>query len=236
MIINSLNSLSLNPARPPEKAIVLLSGGLDSATCLGLVKCTFPEVKIHAMFFDYGQTHLEEEKAKSIFLAKEYCVAFHDIRLPELPGSALTDGKPVETVVGGTNIAPTFVPGRNLIFASHAAALAEVIGAEVIVTGINAVDYSGYPDCRPEFVRKMQAVINVSLPSGTEHNRPIHYCAPLLYMTKVEIVKLAMNLHIDLSKTHSCYFPTADGEACHVCASCVIRDKAIAEATEINNT
>ena len=236
MIINSLNSLSVNPDRPPKKVIVLLSGGLDSATCLGLVRCTFPNAQIHAVFFDYGQTHLEEEKAKSILLAREYCVAFHDIRLPELPGSALTDGKPVETVVGGTNIAPTFVPGRNLIFASHAAALAEVIGAEVIVTGINAIDYSGYPDCRPEFVEAMQVVIKMALPSGTEHGRPIHYSAPLLYMTKVEIVKRAMTLHIDLNKTHSCYFPTAKGDACHLCASCVIRDKAIAEAEGMNNT
>lgn len=226
MIANTLSSILPDGVCPPEKVVVLLSGGLDSVTCLAMVNQLAPDARIHTMFFAYGQAHLEAERARAEEASNKYRTIHHYCMLPELAGSLLTDGQPVDSILD-TSVAPTFVPGRNMIFAAHAAALAETIGASVIVTGVNSVDYSGYPDCRPDFVRAMREVIRCALPSGAHHNKGIHYCAPLLYMSKQDIVRRAVSLGVDIDHTHSCYFPTAEGKACHACDSCRIRDEAI---------
>ena len=209
-----------------KRAVVLLSGGLDSTTTLAITIAEGYEA--YALSFDYGQRHrIEMEAARRVansLGAKELRVAKIDLRI--FGGSALTDDvgvpkKRSETEIGG-GIPITYVPARNTIFLSHALALAETIGSRDIFIGANAIDYSGYPDCRPEFIEAFETLANLGTKAGVEgaHFR-IH--APLIKFSKAEIIHKALELDVDLSLTHSCYDPSPDGLACGDCDSCLFR-------------
>ena len=216
-----------------KKAVVLLSGGLDSTTTLAVARRQGYEC--YALSFDYGQRH-QVELAASKRVAQALGVAAHRIGQldPELfRGSALTDNVAVPKLRTDEEISQgipvTYVPCRNLIFLSFAAAWAEVIPATDIFLGINALDYSGYPDCRPEFINAFENLVNLGSKAGQEGARfKIH--APLVSMTKAEIVRQAVDLGVDLSLTHSCYDPSADGVACGQCDACLLRQKGFKEA------
>ena len=216
-----------------KRAVVLLSGGLDSTTTLAITIAEGYEA--YALSFDYGQRHrIEMEAARRVansLGAKELRVAKIDLRI--FGGSALTDDvgvpkKRSETEIGG-GIPITYVPARNTIFLSHALALAETIGSTDIFIGANAIDYSGYPDCRPEFIEAFETLANLGTRAGVEgaHFR-IH--APLIKFSKAEIIHKALELDVDLSLTHSCYDPSPDGLACGNCDSCLFRLKGFREA------
>jgi len=216
-----------------KRAVVLLSGGLDSTTTLAITIAEGYEA--YALSFDYGQRHrIEMEAARRVansLGAKELRVAKIDLRI--FGGSALTDDvgvpkKRSETEIGG-GIPITYVPARNTIFLSHALALAETIGSTDIFIGANAIDYSGYPDCRPEFIEAFETLANLGTRAGVEgaHFR-IH--APLIKFSKAEIIHKALELDVDLSLTHSCYDPSPDGLACGDCDSCLFRLKGFREA------
>jgi 7-cyano-7-deazaguanine synthase len=216
-----------------KKAVVLLSGGLDSTTTLAIARSE--GFDCFALSFDYGQRHQVELEA-SRRVAKALGVKEHRVtRLdPGLfRGSALTDDVAVpkhrtEEQIG-EGIPVTYVPCRNLIFLSFAAAWAEVIPATDIFLGINALDYSGYPDCRPEFISAFENLVNLGTKAGQQGARfTIH--APLVSMTKAEIVRKALDLGVDLSLTHSCYDPSPDGVACGECDACLLRQKGFKEA------
>lgn len=214
-------------------AVVLLSGGLDSSTALAIaIERGFSP---HAISFRYGQRHQRElEAARAI--AQHYHVTDHrtaDIDLRLFGGSALTSDElavPHERSLAdmGHGIPVTYVPGRNLIFLSLATAFAEVIGADDIFLGINALDYSGYPDCRPEFLDAFQATANLATKAGTEDGRTLHYHAPLIQLTKADIVREGTRLSVPWELTWSCY----EGRelACGQCDSCLLRLKGFAEA------
>ncbi len=216
-----------------KRAVVLLSGGLDSTTTLAITIAEGYEA--YALSFDYGKRHqIEMEAARRVansLGAKELRVAKIDLRI--FGGSALTDDvgvpkKRSETEIGG-GIPITYVPARNTIFLSHALALAETIGSTDIFIGANAIDYSGYPDCRPEFIEAFETLANLGTKAGVEgaHFR-IH--APLIKFSKAEIIHKALELDVDLSLTHSCYDPSPDGLACGDCDSCLFRLKGFREA------
>ncbi len=216
-----------------KHAIVLLSGGLDSATTLAIARSQGYET--NALSFDYGQRHHRElEAAKRIagsLDAKRHLVVKIDIQI--FAGSALTDKVDIpksrtEKQIA-TGIPATYVPARNTIFLAHALAWAETIGAGHIFIGANAIDYSGYPDCRPEFIMLFETLANVATKSGVEGAR-IQVHAPLIKMSKADIVRKAVELNIDLSLTHSCYDPLPDGRACGECDSCQLRQKGFREA------
>jgi 7-cyano-7-deazaguanine synthase len=216
-----------------KNAVVLLSGGLDSTTTLAIARSE--GFNCFALSFDYGQRHQVELEA-SRRVAKALGVKEHRVtRLdPELfRGSALTDDVAVpkhrtEEQIS-QDIPVTYVPCRNLIFLSFAAAWAEVIPATDIFLGINALDYSGYPDCRPEFISAFENLVNLGTKAGQQGARfKIH--APLVSMTKAEIVRKAVDLGVDLSLTHSCYDPSPDGVACGECDACLLRQKGFKEA------
>ena len=211
-----------------KRAVVLLSGGLDSATVLAL--CRAQGYQAHALSFRYGQRHGREiaaaQKIASSLGIEEHRIAEIDLRL--FGGSALTAEIAVPKARSenemATGIPITYVPARNTIFLSYALAWAEVLGATDIFLGVNAVDYSGYPDCRPEFIQAFEHLANLATRAGVEGNRfTIH--APLLAMTKAEIIERGLSLGVDYSLTHSCYDPTADGVACGLCDSCQVRLK-----------
>ena len=216
-----------------KRAVVLLSGGLDSTTTFALAIAEGFEV--YALSFDYEQRHkIEIEAARRVAKslgAKEYRVARIDNGI--FAGSALTSDIGVPKARPATEIAQgipiTYVPARNTIFLSHALAWAEVIGAFDIFIGVNALDYSGYPDCRPEFIAAFEKLANLSTKAGLEGAHfKIH--TPLIKMSKAEIVRQALELKIDLSLTHSCYDPLPDGRACGQCDSCQLRKKGFREA------
>jgi 7-cyano-7-deazaguanine synthase len=216
-----------------KNAVVLLSGGLDSTTTLAIARSE--GFDCFALSFDYGQRHQVELEA-SRRVAKALGVKEHRVtRLdPALfRGSALTDDVAVpkrrtEEQIGQC-IPVTYVPCRNLIFLSFAVAWAEVIPATDIFLGINALDYSGYPDCRPEFISAFENLVNLGTKAGQQGARfKIH--APLVSMTKAEIVHKAIDLGVDLSLTHSCYDPSPDGVACGECDACLLRQKGFKEA------
>jgi 7-cyano-7-deazaguanine synthase len=216
-----------------KHAVVLLSGGLDSATTLAIARSQGYEA--YALSFDYGQRHLRElEAARKIAKslgAKEHRTVKIDNQI--FAGSALTDDVDVPKSRSeeeiGRGIPPTYVPARNTIFLAHALAWAETIPAGHIFIGANAIDYSGYPDCRPEFIALFETLANVATKAGTEGARfQIH--APLLPLSKADIVRKAVELDVDLSLTHSCYDPTPDGQACGKCDSCQLRLKGFREA------
>ena len=216
-----------------KHAVVLLSGGLDSATTLAIARASGHE--IYALSFDYGQRHRRElEAAKKIaesLGAKEHRVVKIDNTI--FAGSALTDDIDVPKSRSEKEMAAgipvTYVPARNTIFLAHALAWAETIPAGHIFIGANAVDYSGYPDCRPEFIVLFETLANVATKAGAEGARlQIH--APLIKMSKADIVRKAVELNVDLSLTHSCYDPRSDGRACGKCDSCQLRLKGFREA------
>jgi len=209
-----------------ESAVVLLSGGLDSATVLA---CAMSEGwKCHTLAFRYGQRHSVELAAASEISRTMGAVEHRvlDIDLSALGGSSLTGSGDVpkgrsEQEIGG-GIPTTYVPARNTVFLSLGLAWAEVLGASRIYIGVNAVDYSGYPDCRPEFVRAFEVVANLATRIGTE-GAGLKILAPLQKLTKAEIVTLGMRLGVDYSLTRSCYDPGSDGRPCLTCDSCQLR-------------
>ena len=213
-----------------KRAVVLLSGGLDSATTLALA-CR-DGFAAHALSFDYGQRHKLELKAAERIAAAlgahEHRIAVIDLRF--FGGSALTGDIAVPKNRETQNDIPiTYVPARNTIFLSYALAWCEVLGAADIFIGANAIDYSGYPDCRPEFIAAFEQLAGVATRAGVEGTKfSIH--APLISMSKGEIIRKGTELGVDLSLTHSCYDPTADGLACGECDSCRLRLKGFREA------
>ena len=216
------------------KAVCLLSGGLDSSTCLAVARRDGFEC--YALSFDYGQRHrLEVEAARKV---AEALGAIRQITMPidlrVFGGSALTTdidvpkGRSVEEMSHGIPV--TYVPARNTVFLSFAVAWAEVLGAGDIFIGVNAIDYSGYPDCRPEYISAFEKMANLATRSGVEGNTRVRIHTPLIQLSKAEIVKLAVQLGVDFSLTHSCYDPDAEGRACGACDSCLLRKKGFAEA------
>ena len=219
---------------PNRKAVVLLSGGLDSTTTLAIAKeqCFRP----YALSFRYGQRHEFELEAASR-IAKASGVEQHtivDIDLRSFGGSALTSdidvpkGRNPEEM--STGIPITYVPARNTIFLSFALAWAEVLECSDIFIGVNALDYSGYPDCRPEFIAAYERMANLATKAGVEGRTRVRIHTPLLDLTKAGIVKLGRKLGLDFGLTFSCYDPGADGRACGQCDACLLRRKGFDEA------
>jgi 7-cyano-7-deazaguanine synthase len=208
-----------------KRAVVLLSGGLDSATTLAIARRDGFEP--HALSFDYGQRHkLELDAAKRIAAAlgaREHRIAKIDLRI--FGGSALTGEIAVpknREAKNASDIPVTYVPARNTIFLSYALAWCEVLGAIDIFIGANAIDYSGYPDCRPEFIAAFERLANLATKAGVEGTRfRIH--APLISLSKADIIRKGTELGVDFSLTHSCYDPAEDGHACGECDSCRLR-------------
>jgi 7-cyano-7-deazaguanine synthase len=214
-------------------AVVLLSGGLDSATTLAIARAEGHAV--HALSFRYGQRHAIELTAAAQVArhlgAQRHVVAEIDLRA--FGGSALTDtiAVPKGRSAGAmaTAIPITYVPARNTIFLAHALGWAEVIGAGSIYIGVNALDYSGYPDCRPEFIAAFERLANLATRSATELGRPLTIRAPLVDLTKAEIIRRGMALGVDFGMTRSCYDPDPDGRGCGGCDSCQLRLKGFRE-------
>ena len=211
------------------KAIVLLSGGLDSTTTLAIAKSLGYD--LFAISFNYGQRHkIELERAKTV--AREIKTKEHriiDIDLRQFGGSALTDDIDVPTHRGdekmSISIPITYVPARNTIFLSYALAYAEVTQCNNIFIGVTSVDYSGYPDCRPEFITAFEILANLATKAGIEGMDRIKIHTPLIHMTKAEIIKKGLSLGVDYGLTHSCYNPNEVGLACGNCDSCLLRLK-----------
>ena len=225
----------LSPTVPAgTKAVLLLSGGLDSATLLAWA--TRAGYAVHALSFRYGQRHLLEiDRART--LAAHWKAAQHvicDFDLRQFGGSALTSDTAVPKDRGeqamATGIPITYVPARNTIFLSFALAWAEVLGAQDVLIGVNALDYSGYPDCRPEYVAAFEAMANLATRTGVEGTTRLKIQAPLMRMTKREIVQLGTALGVDFALTTSCYDPAPDGAACGHCDACALRLRGFEQA------
>jgi len=216
-----------------KKAIVLLSGGLDSATVVAMAQAQGYEV--YALSFRYGQRHSVELDAADA-IAKHLGVTEHktavlDLRL--FGGSALTADIDVPKDELGHNegeIPVTYVPARNTIFLSFALAYAEVVGAKDIFIGVNALDYSGYPDCRPEYIASFEAMANLATKAGVTEDERVRIQTPLIDLTKAQIATEGTRLGVDYAMTVSCYDPNPRGEACGHCDSCLLRAKGFAEA------
>ncbi|MFM7166875.1 MAG: 7-cyano-7-deazaguanine synthase QueC [Planctomycetaceae bacterium] len=215
------------------RAVVLLSGGLDSATALAVARSQGYE--LHAISFDYGQRH-RFELAAAQKVAQAAAVASHVLFRVDTSifrGSALTNDIPVPhnraEAEMSSGIPVTYVPARNTIFLSVALGLAESLQANDLFLGVNAVDYSGYPDCRPEFVQAFEKMANLATKVGVEGGQ-IRIHAPLIHLTKGQIIQQGLQLSVDYSLTHSCYDPAADGASCGECDSCQLRLKGFAEA------
>lgn len=223
-----------------KKAVLLLSGGLDSTTVLALA--TAEKYDVHALSFSYGQRHAGEiAAAKKI--AAHYGVVQHvvaEIDLRVFGGSALTSDieVPKDRAVDSANDVPvTYVPARNTIFLSFALAFAEVVGAHEIFIGVNALDYSGYPDCRPEFIAAFEKMARLATRADADTsngNEQISIRTPLIDMTKRKIIELGLSLGVDYSMTTSCYDPGTDGEACGHCDACQLRLRGFAEAGSVD--
>jgi 7-cyano-7-deazaguanine synthase len=216
------------------KAVVLLSGGIDSATTLAIAQNT--GFDIGALSFRYGQRHIVELEAAAR-VARSRNVTGHliiDIDLRKIGGSALTadvavpKNRDVEQM--GKEIPLTYVPARNTIFLSYALAWAEVIGAVDIFIGVNALDYSGYPDCRPDYIAAYEKMANLATKAGVEGGRKFKIHTPLIQMSKSQIIQKGIDLGVDYSLTHSCYDPSESGEACGECDSCLLRLKGFRDA------
>jgi 7-cyano-7-deazaguanine synthase len=206
----------------PRRAVILLSGGLDSATTLAVARSQ--GYACHALSFDYGQRHIAELKAASRVAAVLGAVEHRVVRLDlgQLGGSALTDAAIAVPEAPTEGIPVTYVPARNTVMLAYALAWTEVLGARDIFIGVNAVDYSGYPDCRPEFIEAFEKLANLATKAGVEEgNFRVH--APLIRLTKAEIIRLGTGLGVDYSQTVSCYQATAEGLACGRCDSCRLR-------------
>jgi len=210
-----------------KKAVILLSGGLDSATILAIAKNEGYEC--HCISFQYGQRHsIELEKSEE--LTRKYRCTHKVFDIPPIAGSALTNSNiDIQKTGVSIGIPATYVPARNTIFLSFALSYAESIGAHDIFIGVNAVDYSGYPDCRPEYIEAFQNMANLATKAGVEgKHTKIH--TPLIDLTKAEIIKLGIANQVDYSLTSSCYDPDIFGNACGTCDSCRLRLKGFAEA------
>ena len=210
-------------------AVVLLSGGLDSSTALAWA-IRRQGWRCHSIAFDYGQRH-RHELAASRRVAEALGVARHHVirvDLAAIGGSALTDEFDVPKDAENNGIPITYVPARNLVFLSLAAALAETVEAEHLVIGANIVDYSGYPDCRPEFLEAFRRAAELGTKRGVE-GHPLAIDAPLIRMSKAEIIRLGLDLGLDYALTHSCYDPAPDGRPCGHCDSCRFRRQGFAE-------
>ena len=217
-----------------KPAVVLLSGGVDSATTFAIARNQ--RYVLYALSFAYGQRHsLELGSAKRVAAtlgAKEHLILTLDLR--RIGGSALTGdiavpkGRSREEI--GAGIPVTYVPARNTIFLAHALAWAEILGAEDVFFGANVLDYSGYPDCRPEYIEAFERMANLATKAGVEGKSRFKIHTPLIRMTKAEIIRTGHALGLDFSLTWSCYEPTPDGRACGLCDSCVLRRNGFAEA------
>ncbi|MDD3937126.1 7-cyano-7-deazaguanine synthase QueC [Rhodoferax sp.] len=223
------NALSSRP-----RAVVLLSGGLDSTTVLAIAK--EQGFAPYALSFRYGQRHIQELVAAES-VARSQGVAKHvvaQIDLREFGGSALTadiavpKGRTAVDMSGGIPV--TYVPARNTVFLSFALAWAETLGASDIFIGVNALDYSGYPDCRPEYIAAYETMANLATKAGVEGLQKLKIHTPLISLTKAQIVQEGIRLGVDYSETSSCYDPAEDGKPCGQCDSCVLRAKGFAEA------
>ncbi len=204
-----------------KKAIVLLSGGLDSTTVLAIAKNL--KFETYALSFEYGQRHeIELESARKIainFNVKEHKIAKIDLRI--FGGSALTDNIEVpKNSFCEKEIPITYVPARNTIFLSYALAYAEIIGAFDIFIGVNAIDYSNYPDCRPEFINSFESLANFATAIGVKNDKKFKIHAPLIQMSKKEIIETGISLGVDYSNTHSCYDPIITQKEVHSCGKC----------------
>lgn len=216
-----------------KKAIVLLSGGLDSATVLAIAKSE--GYASYALSFAYGQRHKWEltaaKRVAAALGAVEHRIAEIDLRA--FGGSALTDeidvpkGRAPEEMAHGIPV--TYVPARNTIFLSFALAWAEVLGAEDIFLGVNALDYSGYPDCRPEFILAFERMANLATKAGVEGRQQLKIHTPLIALTKAQIIAKGLELGVDYGLTSSCYDPFADGQPCGECDACLLRQKGFRE-------
>lgn len=218
-----------------KKAVVLLSGGLDSTTVLAIARDQ--GFACYCLSFSYGQRQrIELERAR--LNAEKMGACKHLILrldLDKIGGSALTSDLAVpkersEAEIGGENVPVTYVPARNTIFLSHAVAWAEVLGAFDIFVGVNALDYSGYPDCRPQFLTAMEEVANLGTQAGIKAGRRFQIHAPLMKLTKKEIVQRGLALGVDYAVTHSCYDPSPEGLSCGSCDACLLRLKGFREA------
>ncbi|HEV1285681.1 MAG TPA: 7-cyano-7-deazaguanine synthase QueC [Bryobacteraceae bacterium] len=217
-----------------KKAVCLLSGGLDSATCLGVARRD--GFDCYALSFDYGQRHAIELSAAArvagFFHAKEHTIARIDLRV--FGASALTADlavpkhDSVDDIGGGIPI--TYVPARNTIFLSFAMAWAEVLECSDIFIGVNAIDYSGYPDCRPEFIHAFEHMANLATKAGVEGRTRLRIHTPLAQLNKAAIVRLGAEVGLDFALTHSCYDPEEGGRPCGQCDSCLLRRKGFSEA------
>ncbi len=212
-----------------KKAIVLVSGGLDSATCLAIAQAE--GYACYAISFDYGQRSASELNAAARLSETAGVIAHKTlpIDMGAIGGSALTDRSiavPEEETLG---IPVTYVPARNTVFLSYALAWAEVVEAEAIFIGVNALDYSGYPDCRPEYIDAFQSLVNLATKAGVE-GKSIVLRTPLIDLTKAEIIGVGLKLGVDYAATVSCYQADAEGRACGLCDSCRLRTKGFADA------
>ena len=220
-----------------QNAVVLLSGGLDSVTCLYWAKANYANVT--AISFNYGQRHNSElNAAKKIAATAQVNHRIIDIDLAQLGGSALTDASLVVPDAKQTDFSDnqhndsipiTYVPARNTIFLSYALALAEVTQSNAIVIGVNAVDYSGYPDCRPEYIAAFENMANLATKVGVMGNH-LQIATPLLHLSKAAIIKLGVSLGVDYALTVSCYRADSEGRACGHCDSCYLRQQGFLQA------
>jgi 7-cyano-7-deazaguanine synthase len=217
-----------------KKAVVLSSGGIDSTTAIAIAKAEGFEV--YSLSFNYGQRHVVELEAAALvaksLAAKEHLVI--DLDLKKIGGSALTDtiavpkGRSEQEMKQGIPV--TYVPARNTIFLSYALAWAERLMAGAIFIGVTAIDFSGYPDCRPEYIKAFEQMANLGLKAAVEGKMRIKIHTPLIKMTKAEIIQKGLELGVDYGLTHSCYDPSLEGRACGQCDACLLRKKGFQEA------
>jgi 7-cyano-7-deazaguanine synthase len=221
-------------SQQPTSAVVLLSGGLDSTTVLAIAK--HEGFRVHALTFQYGQRHAIEiasaRRVAQAFDVERHVIVDMDLRV--FGGSALTDELAVpkhrapEDISHGIPI--TYVPARNTVFLAYALGFAEVTQSEDIFIGVNALDYSGYPDCRPEYLRAFEAMANLATKAAVEGRQRLRIHAPLIQLSKAQIIQRGLELGVDYGLTHSCYDPAPDGTSCGQCDSCLLRLKGFREA------
>ena len=220
----------MNQGQQPRKAVILLSGGLDSATCLAMARAD--GYMCYALSFSYGQRH-DAELIAAKTIAQQLGAIEHRIvhlDIGQFGASALTDTNiDVPDYQENGTIPVTYVPARNTVFLAIALGFAEAIGAHDIFIGVNAIDYSGYPDCRPEFIKAFQALANVATKTGVE-GKPITINTPLQHLSKAEVIQEGIKLKIDYGLTVSCYQLTPNGEACGRCDSCYLRQQGFSQA------